>query len=202
MANRLDAPRTPPKIEMQSLSPFLGEKIACYFHLLDADHDGRIEASDIARVTSRLIDLCGVEDFSPRAKSLKAAQDEFWATLEGAADEEGSGYVTLDDLKGFFRTMRADLEKWDGQVRGYARGHVLALFEAIDHDHSGDIDAEEYALYLESLGIEESGAEVFVALDHDGDGKISFDELAELYVTWVRSDDPAEVGNRLLCGGA
>lgn len=186
---------------MRSAPSFFEQKIWTYFHALDVDHDGRIDAADLHRVADRLVALCSLEPTSPRALAIYDATTELWESLDAAADEHGTGCVSFYDLQGFFRTMRRDIQSWGGKVRGYARNHVLALFETIDHDHRGHIDRRDYGIYLRALGLRGPADELFDALDQDGDGKISLAQLEGYYATWVLSDDPAEVGNRLLCGG-
>lgn len=67
------------------------------------------------------------------------------------------------------------------QATPSVQAELRQLFDAMDHDRSGDLSVREVAAHLEPTGISgEELAYLFDCMDIDGDGRISLEELGEL----------------------
>ena len=70
------------------------------------------------------------------------------------------------------------------------------LFDVLDLDGSGRIGVDEYAAFVQPLGVSGQDAHTaFSQLDRSGDGFLSRDEFAEDLFEYFQSDDRSARGN-------
>jgi Ca2+-binding EF-hand superfamily protein len=68
------------------------------------------------------------------------------------------------------------------------------LFQAVDHDHSGEISISEFKLFFKCLGLTERDAEVsFSAIDKNNDGMLSIKEFVKLGRDYFLTENPKRV---------
>src|SRR5262249_40174854 len=83
-------------------------------------------------------------------------------------------------------------------VRGYVRGDVQLLFDALDTDGDGRVTLDEYRRYLEVCGVKGSSAEAFFAhADLDENGRLTRREMADAVEEFLLGEDASAAGNYL-----
>ena len=135
------------------------------------------------------------------AKQLQELREAF-----NKIDEDGSGELDEDEIKGFLRSVGME-EDYAGLIKkifdtdgnglvsfdefkdyiNALREHETdskklfrMLFKAIDEDNSGTIDANEMVEFCGYLHVDmtkEDAEEAIKEIDADGNGRIDFDEL-------------------------
>ena len=73
-------------------------------------------------------------------------------------------------------------------------GTLRALFDKMDRDGSGTIDAHEYRKSLRGYATNENVRAKILSMDQDLDGRISFQEFAEFMSTGIVDDEDDEDG--------
>lgn len=68
------------------------------------------------------------------------------------------------------------------------------LFQAVDHDKSGEISIDEYKLFFKCLGLTDRDAEIsFLAIDKNNDGMLSIKEFVKLGRDFFLTENPKRV---------
>eukprot|EP01096_Ripella_sp_DP13-Kostka_P011877 TRINITY_DN4884_c0_g1_i1.p1 TRINITY_DN4884_c0_g1~~TRINITY_DN4884_c0_g1_i1.p1 ORF type:complete len:171 (-),score=82.31 TRINITY_DN4884_c0_g1_i1:52-498(-) len=128
------------------------------FQLIDTDHSGYIEASELTKV----LGLLG--DTKPSAKKVER--------LLKLADTDGDGRI---NFKEFCHIMQHDRKREE---------EILTAFNQYDLDGDGFISPEELSAVMASTGSPISPAELqsmISSLDANGDGKIDYVEFIKLF---------------------
>ncbi|HEY4416990.1 MAG TPA: EF-hand domain-containing protein [Verrucomicrobiae bacterium] len=136
---------------------------------LDANHDGVIDADEIANASAALKTL-------DKNGDGKLTADEYLGKRPGRpGGKEGEDVSTNDTAKPFGN---------DGPDGGHGPGHrhqpVPPIVRALDANHDGVIDADEIA----------NASTVLKTLDKNGDGKLTHDEYMG-----KRPGPPPQAGN-------
>jgi len=142
-----------------SLSASFGE-LTALIELLD--HNGiKLEEKDAAKLSTMAGDngmICrdDFSHFAKHSKTVKLLIDK----LERARSRPATPKTS--------RAKKPDIDQ------------AKAAFKAIDKDHSGFIDAEEFGTFCSKISPEKK-AELMKKLDKDGDGKIDLEEFRLLF---------------------
>lgn len=68
------------------------------------------------------------------------------------------------------------------------------MLQAVDRDHSGEISVDEYKLFFECLGLNETDAVLaFRAIDTNADGKINIKEFTKHGRDFFLTEDPMRI---------
>jgi len=173
------------------LSDLQTKKLTRYFQVYDIDDDGRIEASDFARIEENVRILHGE---SSGSNGLAEAYATLWLRLSSAADGDRDGGVDLDEWLAYWQLALEDDTRFEQEVEAIND----RLFSIFDTDESESIGRAEFADFYGVFGLPVSLAEaVFTELDTDGDGAISRTELNSISRQFFRGDDSEKVGNML-----
>lgn len=173
------------------LSDLQTRKLTRYFQVYDIDDDGRIEASDFARIVENVRLLHGEDD---AANGLHGAYGRLWGRISEAADVDGDSGVDLDEWLAYWQIALEDDARYESEVQALTD----RLFAVFDLDEDGSIGAAEFSDFYGIFGLSVSLAEsVFEALDEDGDGRVTREELRSAGRAFFRSDDVQQPGNLL-----
>lgn len=181
------------------LSPLQTQKFTALFSQMDIDHDGTLTAADFQAQAGRIADALGWAGDARKERELLQNRQELFARLLSGADKDASGSVTLPEFLKYF----------ERQILAYRAAKVVSpwlvescrgLFNLIDADASGFINAEEYAKLLFAMGSDADAAAAFAKVDRDRDGKLLLADLLTLSVEFMMSDDPDAAGNFFFCG--
>jgi Ca2+-binding EF-hand superfamily protein len=169
-------------------------KFTLAFELLDTDRNAFVEASDLARVATRLVTRLGLDEGSEEHRVLAGCAAALWEVLR-QVDRDGDG--------------RLDPEEWLRALAelagsGPSHEHLFAdlldqSFELLDTDADGAVSCAEFALWLGATGLGEDVARrTFESCDLDGDGLLSKSEVGFLLLDFFYGEDPETRGSWLL----
>lgn len=133
------------------------KELKCTFDSIDKDGNGRLDEAEIQEFLKTV-------DLEPAYAGL----------IIRVFDKDGNDSITFAEFQQYIAVM-AEVE--DDPTKLFR-----LLFEAIDSDGSGSIDANEMVEFLSYLGTEMSldeAKEAIKELDTDGNGRIDFDELCK-----------------------
>ncbi|TQN30297.1 Ca2+-binding EF-hand superfamily protein [Haloactinospora alba] len=150
------------------------QKIESDFKVLDSNGNGYIEANDVHRVFSSLLDEFGYESNSPKAQELDSNLEDLWSTIKSSVDSDGDGKVSKDEYITFW--MNAD----ESEIRSYTDAITNALFDMADTSGDGSISEQEFAKFAKAQGLKGDSHSVFQELDTNGNGSLSKQEFADL----------------------
>ena len=174
-------------------------KFKPFFSLLDTDKDGAINLNDFLRPAERARQELGWTTGDARylklVQSLKAA----WNQILQVQDLDKNGGISYQEYIGII--FRIGLE-WgvNGALPAWAVELSNTLQSALDFNGDGAFTANEYAIYLRSIGSDADARSVFAKLDINKNGKLTYDEILVLAKQLAGSSDPASPGNYLLTG--
>ena len=173
------------------LSDLQTRKLTRYFQVYDIDDDGRIEASDFARIVENVRVLHGEDD---TIDGIHQAYRGLWLRLSESADADGDEGVDLDEWLAYWQLALEDDARYEREVEALTD----RLFSVFDLDEDGRIGKQEFADFYGIFGLPVHLAEtVFVELDGDNDDRVTRDELRAAARAFFRSDDVEEAGNLL-----
>jgi len=164
-------------------SEFWFRKMRTHHSVLDINKDGTVSWHDFEYLAKRFI-ILGKLQPAQEAEFLDALR-EFWEETWGASHDEYAfimpeGLVT--NLRHVINTP--DLRKKAGT------NALRQMFNAVDHDHSGEISVEEYKLFYRCLGLSnENAIESFAVIDNNGDGILSCEEFVALGRMFFLTED-------------
>lgn len=182
-----------------SSSRFRRTKYEDYFHCLDRNRSGYLDADDLRRFADHLQARLGWSAGDPRHAALVDAAQSYWRCLRDRMDEDQDGVVQLGEFVGCYDAL-ADEIVGTGAIPPWAMVFVRALFQALDADGDGSISRLEYALYLEAIGSDADASAAFSRLDLDGNGVLDLQELETLYTQWLTDVEAGNPGNLLMTG--
>ncbi|MFI9005796.1 EF-hand domain-containing protein [Actinosynnema sp. NPDC053489] len=160
------------------------------FERIDADHDGRIDQSDITAMAEAWCQALGAAPGSPEATRLTKLASDMWKGVQQHADLDVDAAITRDE----WATASED----PGFVDNVAVPFALAAFDAADRDDDGRISREEMAAAQTRSGMSESESRAaFEKLDVDHDGYVSREEFARAVKEFYLSEDPSATGTEL-----
>ncbi len=164
------------------VSDFQRRKVAGVFNAMDVDGDGFLEREDFAALTERW-----VKNGADRERVTPIMMG-WWDVLLAASDLNRDDKATLDEVLSVVDRLPTMLEA--------VAATADAMFEAIDGNADGRIDAGEYRRLIETWnGVETDTDAIFSKLDLDGDGCVSHQEFTELWTEFWVGDDSGSPGS-------
>ena len=161
--------------ELQSLYPIPAE-YASYFSLIDFNHDGQIDASELATIASALgVDLLGeIDTNGDRVIQYSEVSQYVTAAQFALLDRNGNGAFDCGDLT----TVSPEGEGETALPCAIPSVNSLlfdAVFAVLDANHDGGIDIDEITRIASLIpGLDTSQVQiVFNVLGAGGNGKIT-----------------------------
>jgi calmodulin len=177
---------------------------------MDADGSGGVDYDEFAKWWRK------VTSNETMMLHKEPAEEEYYRNMFDQFDEDGSGELDAEEVRALMKALGRELSdyelttamglmdedgggtvcweeflKWFGWLTDSDLS-VRQIFEAIDGDGSGSLDADECRLAVmrlckESDGVQLSEEEVESAvrlMDRDGNGDVDCDEFAEWWSVW------------------
>jgi len=154
------------------------KKVEDHFKRLDKDGNGKL---CVGELTLLLMDMGHAE-----AKAYEEAK-----AMMKSTDIDNSGFIEFDEFA----------QIWQRKLLTVNESYIHSVFDVLDADGNGEIDAEELAQVLDMTneGDEEKIKELISEVDTDNDGKINFEEFrAAMLERNQFGGDGADVGQVLV----
>lgn len=178
-----------------TLTEFQKRKLEIAFESYDFDGDGSLSKQDLERVASQASKIQDLRAGSSGKKKVESVITIGWDDLQGIADSNSDGEVTLDEWYIFFDELVNNQSKFDQ----YLQASANRLIPYLDSDADGQITLEDYKDFILSFNLGKSEAETaFKKLDTNNDGFITREELKKIIEEFYLSNDEKATGNWFL----
>lgn len=166
-------------------SKFWRQKMRTLHGIFDINNDGVISFDDFKLLAQNFGDLghLSKEEMTEFVEVLRMT----WEANFGEVDPYN--LVSVEQyLAEMYHTMT------DKDLKKKVHKFLPYLFQAVDHDHSGEISISEFKLFFKCLGLTDRDAEVsFAAIDKNGDGMISIKEFVKLGRDFFLTENPKRI---------
>jgi Ca2+-binding EF-hand superfamily protein len=171
-------------------------KLSHLFKILDFDHNGYIQESDLVGVAENISIIRGIIEGTERNDVLLSSTTSIWEAIERFHKNKEMQSCSLEQWLEFIDSY---LVSRDIRVVNYfARQLTKDLFTVFDHDVDGQISKLEYMCIFMSFRVDIKEVNMcFAHLDLNKDGYINADELATAIVQFVQSNESSDRGNLL-----
>lgn len=173
------------------VSPFLQRKWTLAYYRFDTTKDGIVRNEDFQRLGQDVAQALGFGPSSAPYAQIVSGYQHGWDSIFKLMDQDQDNAVTLAEY------MAAN-EYLVAQPNARQLGHAgtRPILAALDADGNGQVSLEEYSAFLGAFGVTaEQARTAFQQLDRNGNGSLSPDELADAWVEYYFSEDPATPGN-------
>lgn len=183
-----------------ALTELQKRKLKVAFEIYDFDHDGSLTKDDLERAAAQTSKIKPVKAGSTEQDKLEEKVESVytigWDELQGVADADNNGEVSLEEWYVYFDGLIHDQNKFEQ----YLEAAATKLIPNLDSDGDGKITLEDYKEFFFSfndLGKSEAQT-AFQKLDTNGDGFITHDELKGHFREFYLSTDENAPGNWIL----
>ncbi|MFR9728445.1 EF-hand domain-containing protein [Saccharopolyspora sp. MS10] len=152
------------------------ERLRKRFAKWDLDGSGRLERSDFEQEAVQIARAFGKNVESLEAQTVRDAFNGLFDYLAESAGVSAGGSLTEED---FLRvTGKLIFEDGEGEFNRVLGPVMSSIVGLCDRDADGVIDAQEFAAWLNAVGVDRAhAAEAFVDVDTDANGKLTVAEL-------------------------
>lgn len=153
-------------------SEFWRRKMRTFHRILDVNRDGVISFDDFSLLAKRFTDL---GHLTPETSA------EFLEVMKQTWEEQ-FGEITPYNLVTAEQMLTDFHHRLNDDKMAKRIGRFLPyLFKAVDYDHTGHLDIEQYKLFFRCLGLTDEDAAIsFAVIDENGDGQLSLKEFVHL----------------------
>lgn len=173
------------KYSLKGDSDFWRRKMRTLHRILDVNRDGVISFDDFSLLHKRFTDL---GHLTPELSA------EFMDVMKQTWHEQ-FGEITPYNLVTAEQFL-TDLHHRLNDEKMFKRmGRFLPyLFKAVDYDHSGHLDLDQYKLFFRCLGLSDEDAAIsFAVIDINGDGQVSLKEFVHLGRQFFVTEDETKI---------
>ncbi|XP_068159193.1 sarcoplasmic calcium-binding protein [Drosophila tropicalis] len=166
-------------------SAFWRRKMRTLHRIMDVNHDGVISFDDFNLLAKRFNDL---GHLTPEVAA------EFTDVIKQTWEEQ-FGEITPYNLVTAEQFLTDLHHRLNDKKMAKRIGRFLPyLFKAVDFDHTGHLDLEQYKLFFRCLGLTEDDAAVsFAVIDKNGDGQLSLKEFVHLGRQFFLTEDESKI---------
>ncbi|TDG40643.1 hypothetical protein AWZ03_012939 [Drosophila navojoa] len=166
-------------------SEFWRRKMRTLHRIMDVNHDGVISYDDFKLLAKRFSDLGHLSD--EMAEEFNEVIKQTW--------EEQFGEITPYNLVTAEQFLTDLHHRLNDKKMAKRIGRFLPyLFKAVDFDHTGHLDLEQYKLFFRCLGLSEEDAAIsFAVIDKNGDGQVSLKEFVHLGRQFFLTEDETKI---------
>ena len=179
------------------MSEIWENKLATLFHRFDKEKKGYLTKADIKTQTDAFMAMGSLTNEEQR--EIEKIYDRLWNTLLN-----GKAQVSIDDWVNGHRPLIESAEFattiWDETLKKAG----LLMFKVADKRRKGAITAEEFAGYLQCLGVDadQQAKDIFARFDVSGNGEMREDDFLRAFhdFNYNKEDTPgSELMGPLVC---
>ncbi|XP_017466176.1 PREDICTED: sarcoplasmic calcium-binding protein [Rhagoletis zephyria] len=166
-------------------SEFWRRKMRTLHRILDVNRDGVISFDDFKLIAKRFTDL---GHLTPETSAeFEQVMRQTWEEQFGAIDP-----YNLITAEQFLVELHHRLN--DEQMVKRIGRFLPYLFKAVDYDHTGHLDLEQYKLFFRCMGLSDEDAAIsFAVIDKNGDGQLSLKEFLHLGRQFFLTEDDTKI---------
>ncbi|XP_075154825.1 sarcoplasmic calcium-binding protein [Haematobia irritans] len=173
------------KYSQKGDSEFWRRKMRTLHRILDINRDGVISFDDFKLLHKRFTDLGHLNE------ELSA---EFLQVMEQTWIEQ-FGEITPYNLVNADQFLTDLHHRLNDKKMYKTMGRFLPyIFKAVDYDHTGHLDLDQYKLFFRCLGLSNEDAAIsFAVIDKNGDGQLSLKEFVHLGRQFFITEDETKI---------
>ncbi|TMW54175.1 hypothetical protein DOY81_000759 [Sarcophaga bullata] len=173
------------KYSQKGDSEFWRRKMRTLHRILDVNRDGVISFDDFILLHKRFSDL---GHLSPELS------EEFLNVMKQTWQEQ-FGEITPYNLVTAEQFLVDIHHRLNDEKMFKSVGRFLPyLFKAVDYDHTGHLDLDQYKLFFRCLGLSDEDAVIsFAVIDVNGDGQVSLKEFVHLGRQFFVTEDETKI---------
>ncbi|XP_037935219.1 sarcoplasmic calcium-binding protein-like [Teleopsis dalmanni] len=174
-----------PKTSERGDTDFWRRKMRTLHRILDVNHDGVVSFDDFKLLAKRFTDL---GHLTPELSAeFEDVMKQTW--------EEQFGEITPYNLLNAEQFLTDIHHRLNDKKMAKRIGRFLPyLFKAVDYDHSGHLDLDQYKLFFRCLGLSDEDAAIsFAVIDKNSDGQISMKEFVHLGRQFFMTEDETKI---------
>ena len=166
-------------------SEFWRRKMRTLHRILDVNRDGVISFDDFNLLAKRFTDL---GHLTPQTSA------EFLDVMKQTWEEQ-FGEITQYNLVTAEQLLTDFHHRINDKKMAKRIGRFLPyLFKAVDYDHTGHLDIDQYKLFFRCLGLSNEDAAIsFAVIDENGDGQLSLKEFVHLGRQFFLTEDETKI---------
>lgn len=178
------------------LSSFQKQKLSHLFSILDFDHNGLLQKTDLHHIAENIAVFAGVIEAKGHQSILITHAESVWSSICNYFNQPDLDSINLD---GWLEFMEAYFYAPDDDTIDQRINHMVDVaHETFDKNRDVLISKLEFMSIFVSFRVEVRFAnKCFESIDSNGDEHISKSELLEATREFFRSDDAKSVGNQL-----
>lgn len=164
---------------------FWRRKMRTFHKILDVNRDGVISFDDFELLAKRFHDLGHLKEtcYAELQNELK----HMWVETFGEINQYN--LVTAEQFLTDFHHRLND----ESMIKRFTR-FLPYMFKAVDYDHTGHLNLDQFKLFFRCLGLSEEDAAIsFAAIDQNGDGQVSMKEFVHLGRQFFITEDPDKI---------
>lgn len=172
------------------------QKLLHLFDIIDFDHNGLLQKSDLYGVADNIDMFVNLIDENSFHDSLNSDADAFWMSIQDYFNAPVLYSITkeqwLEFMEGQF--YAPDLRGVSKNIERLVK-RAISIFDQNDDDR---LSKREFMLIFVSLRVQvRHAAQCFDKIDENGDGYISTAELTKATKQFFRSNNTGDYGNGL-----
>ena len=183
-------------IQFPMLKELPRQKLLHLFDIIDFNHDGLLQKSDLYGVADNIDIFVNLLDGEGVHASLRTDADMMWEAIRRYFANPSLNSINKDRWLDFMEAQffGADLRGINLNIERVVK-RVRAIF---DENHDGQLSKREFMVIFVSLRVQVRHAnQCFEEIDANGDGFISDAELTKATKQFFRSNVQADCGNGL-----
>ena len=172
------------------------DKMSHLFKILDFDHNGYIQESDLTGVSENICIIKGILEGSFKENALKTATRQIWNSFQKHFNNPNLQTCTLEQWLEFMAHYLVNRD--EEVVKFFSQRMAENLFHVFDQNLDQKLSKIEYMCIFMSFRVDIKKAhECFDLLDLNSDGFISSEEFIRAIFEFIKSDEEDSPGNSL-----
>ncbi len=172
------------------------QKLRHLFNILDFDHNGVLQKSDLYGIADNIDIFANLFDDTSKKTNLREDADQMWSLIQDYFKNPQLDMIKMDQWLDFMEHhfSGSDLRRVNSNIKTV----VTRIREIFDVNFDQQLSRKEFMAIFVSLRVEIRHAhQCFMEIDTNGDGFISDSELTRATKQFFRSNNLDDCGNLL-----
>ncbi|GLY05394.1 MULTISPECIES: EF-hand domain-containing protein [Actinoplanes] len=147
------------------------------FELWDANGDGQVDKSDYEAEARRILSSFSEAETTTKGKAVLDAYRNMWTIAAKSGGIAETGALNPEQFNA--ASEKSMLDRGEQGFAEVLRPCIAAVANLADEDDDGEVDRDEFARWLNAIGVPNDPAQLFERLDSNKSGTLTTDELVQ-----------------------